>query len=69
MCTIFPYTPETPVKIILCIINNKMAEGFLRFLEALTQTQEQLVLFESSEGSTKYPNVSIDGTLVGLQLY
>ncbi len=49
-----------------------MEEGFLEikiFLNAHTDTRAQKQLFESSKGSTKVSSVSIDGTLVGLQLY
>ncbi len=49
-----------------------MAEGFLEtkiFRNAHTDTRAQQKLFESSEGSTKVPSVSLDGKLVGLQLY
>ncbi len=56
----------------MCTIKNKMAEGFLEtkiFRNAHTDTGAQQQLFDSSEGSTKVPSVSIDGTLVGLQLY
>ncbi len=47
----------------MCTIKNKMAEGFLEtkiFRNAHTDTRAQQYLFESSEGSTKVPSVSID---------
>ncbi len=55
----------------MCTIKNKMADGFFEtkiFRNAHTDTRAQQWLFESSEGSTKVPSVSIDGTLVGQQL-
>ncbi len=44
-------------------IKNKMAEGFLETLETLTHTRKP------SCSDLRLPSVSIDGTLVGLQLY
>ncbi len=50
-------------------IKNKMCLETKIFRNAHTDTRAQQQLFESSEGSTKVPSVSLDSTLVGLQLY
>ncbi len=57
----------------MCTIKNKMVEGFLDtkvFFKCPHRHERPAgVIFESSEGSTKDLSVSIDGTLVALQLY
>ncbi len=72
---VYPFSPYTrifKVSTRVCTIKNKMVEGFLEtkiFRNAHTDTRAQQLLFESSEGSTKVPSVTIDGTLVGLRVY
>ncbi len=54
----------------MCTIKNKMAKGFLpRFLETFTQTREPSSSYLRAAMAQKVPSVSIDGTLVGLQVY